>query len=212
MERSAAAAFGPRGAEAVGIDSAPDMVRGARSRGIEAHVCAAQNFAEDGTFDFAISNAVFHWILAPRPALGAVYRALRPGGRFVGEPGGEGNVASLIRILTPVLAARGIAFAERNPWRSPDPDSWTTDLQATGNRISSMERFARPTPLPTSLGDWIDTFGNGLLTGLDASARSEIKADAEAAAAPIHRRRDGTWVLDYVRLRFVAIKPAISPG
>lgn len=114
MERSAAV-FGPRCAEVVGIDSAPDMVRGAPSRGIEAHVCAAQNFAADGTFDLAISNAVFHRILIPRPALGAVYRAPLPGGRFVGEICGEGNVASLIRILTPVLAARGIAFAARNP-------------------------------------------------------------------------------------------------
>ena len=28
-------------------------------------------------------------------------------------------------------------------------------------------------------------FGDGLLAGLDTSARAEIKADAEAAAAPI---------------------------
>ena len=102
-------------------------------------------------------------------------------------------------------------FTERNPWHFPDPDSWTTDLKATGFRVSSVERFERPTPLPTSLGDWIDTFGNGLLAGLDAHARSEIKAEAEAAAAPIHRTRDGTWILDYVRLRFVATKPATLP-
>ena len=84
MERSATE-FGPGAAEVVGIDSAPDMVRSAQSRGIEAHVCAAQDFAAEGTFEFAISNAVFPWILAPRPALRAVYRALRPGGKFVGE-------------------------------------------------------------------------------------------------------------------------------
>jgi len=82
---------------------------------------------------------------------------------------------------------------------------------ATGFQVSSVERFRQPTPLPTSLGGWIDTFGDGLLAGLDASARSEIKADAEAVAAPIHRRRDGTRVLDYVRLRFVATKPSMSP-
>ena len=82
---------------------------------------------------------------------------------------------------------------------------------ATGFRVSSAARFERPTALPTSLGDWRDTFGDGLLAGLDASARSEIKADAEAAAAPIHRRRDGAWVLDYVRHSFVATKPPMSP-
>ena len=49
-----------RGTKVVGIDSAPDMVRGTRSRGTKARVCAAQDFAEEGTFDLAISNAVFH--------------------------------------------------------------------------------------------------------------------------------------------------------
>ncbi len=174
------------------------MVRSARTRGIEAHVCAAEDFAQEGTFDLAVSNAVFHWILAPRPALSAVYRALRPGGRFVGELGGEGNVASLIRILTPLPAAPGIVFTKHDPKRFPDPDSSTTALKATGFRVSSVERFERPTPLPTSLGDWIDTFGNGLLAGLNASARSDIKTAAEAAAAPIQGTRDGTWVLKCV--------------
>lgn len=103
-------------------------------------------------------------------------------------------------------------FTERNPWHFPDPDSWTTDLKATGFQVSFVERFERPTPLPTSLGDWIDTFGNGVLAGLDASVRSEIKADAEAAAAPMLRRHDGTWFLDYVRLRFAATKPSMLPG
>lgn len=54
----------------------------------------------------AVSNAVFHWILEPRPALAAVFQALRPGGQFVGEFGGEGNIASVIRILTPLLASK----------------------------------------------------------------------------------------------------------
>lgn len=63
----------------------------------------------------AVSNAVFHWILEPRPALAAVFQALRPGGRFVGEFGGEGNIASVIRILTPLLATKGIELAARNP-------------------------------------------------------------------------------------------------
>ena len=109
-------------------------------------------------------------------------------------------------------ASLRIAFVERDPWYFPDPASWTTDLKATGFWGSSVERFERPTLLRRSLGHWINTFGNGLLAGLDASARSGIKADAKAAAAPIHRRRDGTGILDCVRLRFIAIKPAMLSG
>ena len=70
-----------------------------------------------------------------------------------------------------------------------------------------IELFEPPTPLPTSFGDWIDTFANGLLAGLDARAREGLKADAERAAAPLLRQADGSWVLDYVRLRFTAVKP-----
>ena len=199
-----------RGAEVVGIDPAPDLVRSARLRGIEAHVCAAQDFTQQNVFDKAVSNAVFHWILAPRPALEAVFRALRPGGRFVGELGGEGNIASVMRILEPLLAARGIEFAARNPWNFPSAESWKAELEATGFEIEAVELFERPTPLPTSFGDWIDTFANVLLAGLDASARSELEQEAEAAGEQILRQPDGTWVLDYVRLRFIAIKPRTS--
>ena len=196
-----------RGARVVGIDQSEDLVRSARSRGIDAHVCTVQEFTQWSVFDRAVSNAVFHWILEPRPALAAVFQALRPGGRFVGELGGEGNIASVIRILTPLLASKGIEWAARNPWNFPSPELWTTDLEATGFQVLSVERFERPTALPCSFGDWIDTFGNVLLAGLDAAARTEIKAAAEAAAGPTLRQPDGTWVLDYVRLRFVAIRP-----
>ncbi len=201
-----------RGAQVVGIDPAPDMVRSARARGIEARVGAAQDLREQAAFDLAISNAVFHWIREPRPALAGVFAALRPGGRFVGELGGTGNVASVIRVLVPLLAARGIDFATRNPWRFPEAEHWRSDLESTGFRVTFLKLFERPTPLPTSLGDWLDTFATGLLAGLDPAARSEIKAAAEAAAAPLLKRTDGTWVLDYVRIRFVAIKPETGTG
>ena len=85
------------------------------------------------------------------------------------------------------------------------------DDRPEGSRVSGDTRGTIRTTDSAphlSLGDWTDTFGNGLPAGLDEAAQSEIKADAEAAAAPMLRRRDGTWILDYVRLRFVAIKPA----
>ena len=48
-----------RGADVVGIDSAPDMVRSARSKGLDARVCAAQDLCEGKRIDLAVSNAVF---------------------------------------------------------------------------------------------------------------------------------------------------------
>ncbi len=201
-----------RGADVVGVDPAADMVRSARSRGVDARVCAIQDFDEQNAFDLAVSNAVFHWIPEPRRALAAVFRALRPNARFVGEMGGHGNIAAVIRVLTPLLADQGIEFVDRNPWNFPDCDSWSADLRSAGFTVTSADLFERPTPLPTSFGDWIDTFGGSLLAGLPPSVRAAIKSAAENAAEPELRRTDGTWVLDYVRLRFVAVKPEHGPG
>ena len=197
-----------RGADVSGIDSAPDMIRSARSKGLDARVCAAQELREENEFDLAVSNAVFHWIQEPLPALRAIHRALRPGARLVGELGGKGNIATVIRVLSPLLAVQGIDFSERNPWNFPDESQWSSDLHAAGFTVLAIDVFERPTPLPTTFGDWIDTFANGLLAGLDAGAREDLKVAAERAAAPLLRQADGTWVLDYVRLRFTAFKPA----
>jgi hypothetical protein len=49
-------------------------------------------------------------------AIAGVRRALKPGGRFVAEMGGHGNIAAVIVALTAVLARRGIAAGPRNPF------------------------------------------------------------------------------------------------
>jgi SAM-dependent methyltransferase len=43
-------------------------------------------------FDAVFSNAVLHWIKEPEKVVAGICRALKPGGRFVAEFGGKGNV------------------------------------------------------------------------------------------------------------------------
>ena len=57
----------------------------------------ALTFAEE--FDAVFSNAVLHWITRADAMIAAVYRSLKPGGRFVAECGGHGCVASSRRRL-----------------------------------------------------------------------------------------------------------------
>ena len=45
-----------------------------------------------------------------------VKRALRPGGRFVADFGGQGNALSVRVALTAVLAQEGIDASDGNPW------------------------------------------------------------------------------------------------
>ena len=51
----------------------------------------------------AAATACFHWMTRPAEVIAGVRRALRPGGRFIGEFGGFGNVAAVVTALIAVL-------------------------------------------------------------------------------------------------------------
>ena len=59
----------------------------------------------DQQFDAVFSNAALHWMSDHDALLQGVHRALKPGGRFVAECGGHGNIAAirvaLLAVLTP---------------------------------------------------------------------------------------------------------------
>ena len=50
-----------------------------------------------GQFDAVFSNAALHWMLDPDAVATGIFAVLKAGGRFVGEMGGEGNLAMLRR-------------------------------------------------------------------------------------------------------------------
>src|SRR5262249_56540999 len=89
------------GAEVIGIDSSPGMIAEARRLypHVRFEVADARDFALDAGFDAAFSNAVLHWIKEPERAIACVRRALKPGGRFVAEFGGRGDVRAIVAAL-----------------------------------------------------------------------------------------------------------------
>jgi ubiquinone/menaquinone biosynthesis C-methylase UbiE len=94
------------GASVVGIDASPEMVPAARARGIKADNGPAEKLLyPDHVFDAVFSNAVLHWIRGQDEMLTQVRRVLRPGGRFVAEMGGHGNIVT-IRVAFAAVAAR----------------------------------------------------------------------------------------------------------
>jgi SAM-dependent methyltransferase len=62
----------------------------------------------DGEFDAVFSNAALHWMRDQDAVLQGVYRALKPGGRFMAECGGHGNIAAIRVALLAVLTAHAI--------------------------------------------------------------------------------------------------------
>ncbi|MGN6374985.1 MAG: class I SAM-dependent methyltransferase [Sphingomonas sp.] len=197
------------GAEVVGVDGAPDMVAAARGRGLDARLMDGEALTFSGEFDAAFSNAALHWMTdAPAVAAG-VFAALRPGGRFVGEMGGEGNVAGVWRAMRAELAARGLRPAPQNSHWYPSPAAFAEVYGAAGFVEIDARLIPRPTPLPTGVVGWLRTFGAGLLDvdAVPEDQREAIYAAVERRLEPDFLQADGTWVADYVRLRFTMRKP-----
>src|SRR6185436_19905921 len=88
-----------RGSTVLGIDNSPEMIAAARAAGIDALLLDAADMQFFGEYDAAFSNATLHWVLEKEQAARAIFHALKPGGRFAGEMGGEGNLKTLREAL-----------------------------------------------------------------------------------------------------------------
>jgi SAM-dependent methyltransferase len=198
-ERLAAA-----GATVVGVDAASEMVDAARARGLDARVKDGRSLDFDREFDAVFTNAVLHWMPEADRVLDGVVRALKPGGRFVGEFGGAGNVGTVIDALTRVLGNRGIDAMAGYPWFFPTEDDYRARLEAHGFTVDRIERVPRPTLLPGPLEDWLDTFAESFLALAPPGERAAIKQEVAALSALHLCDADGGWTVDYVRLRFAA--------
>lgn len=196
------------GASVTGVDSSADMVAAARRRGIAAQVMdgAALTFVEE--FDAVFSNAALHWMADLASVIAGVKRALKPGGRFVGEMGGEGNVATIVQALHDAVARRGVDGQSVNPWTFPSADEFDALLRAEGLEVEFLHLMHRPTVLPGDIEGWLETFACGFLHRHAAPERRAIIAEVREALRSRLRSANGEWVADYVRLRFAARKPA----
>ena len=194
------------GAEVVGIDSAPAMIAQARRAYPALHfeVADARDFAFAQPFDAVFSNAALHWVRPPEPVIACVRRALTPGGRFVAELGGKGNVQTTATAVA--NAARGVGVEPpASPWYFPSLGHYTGLLEAGGLEVTFALLFDRPTALEGEQGmrRWVEMFGDGTLAAVPPERREEFLAAVEERLRPT-LYRDGTWYADYRRLRVVA--------
>ena len=203
------------GAKVIGLDSSEEMVEAARARGVDAFVADAETLALDeqaarfGQFDAAFSNAALHWMLDADAVATGVYSLLRPGGRFVGEMGGAGNLAVLRAGLRAELAERGFAQPETDAVWYPDVEEFVRLYSCAGFTEIQAVLVARPTPLAGGIAPWIRTFRSGWLdlAMVPEWERGDIATGVERRVADALRQPDGSWNADYVRLRFSMKKP-----
>jgi SAM-dependent methyltransferase len=195
------------GCDVVGVDGSASMVGAARALGLDARVMDGQALRFDREFDAVFSNAALHWMKQPQKVIDGIFQALKPGGRFVGEFGGHGNVATLVAALEAALRTRGVDPGPFNPWYFPTAEQYRALLSERGFVVGSSTLFPRPTPLPGDVVGWLETFAQPFAAALPDPERPAFFRSVMEACRPTLCDSAGRWNADYVRLRFSATKP-----
>ncbi|OJJ46157.1 hypothetical protein ASPZODRAFT_133157 [Penicilliopsis zonata CBS 506.65] len=217
------ARFLPAVGEVVGVDSSPSMIQSATKEyagpRAEFKVVDCRFLDEQGFtgFDKVISNAALHWILRDESTrmstLRACYSALNPGGSFVFEMGGHGNIDEMVAALLAVLVGQqGISIEkarEACPWFFPSEKWMQQALEEIGFEVVKLETEFRPTRLTDDaaggLAGWVRLMGAQFLDLLpDAKREEAVQQVCAVLQTVVTRIEDGSQYLNYVRLRGVA--------
>ena len=177
-------------------------------------VADATNFQVEQPLDAVFSNATLHWVKQPEAAINCIQKALKPGGRFVAEFGGKGNVRQIVQALTETLVNSGYGLpVAANPWYFPSIGEYTSLLERYGLEVTYAHLFDRPTPLESGengLANWLSMFAGSFLSGLSPKQEHKIIEQVATKLKPL-LYSNGTWNVDYRRIRIVAIKNLIVP-
>ena len=199
--------IGESGATVVGVDSSPQMIAAAQERGVDARLINGEDLPFLGEFDAVFSNAALHWMSDHNAVLQGVYRALKPGGRFVAECGGLGNIAAIRVALLAVLTARGIPPERIENNRFFSPAEYREKLERQGFTLEEITLTPRPTPLESGMASWLATFRRSVLEQLPQAEREAAVDQIVSLLKPVLSDQQGRWTADYVRLRFLARRP-----
>jgi trans-aconitate methyltransferase len=195
------------GATIIGVDSSPEMIAAAKKLDVDARYASGDDLSFEQEFDAVFSNAALHWMSDQDAVLKGVYRALKPGGRFVAEFGGQGNIAAIRVALLAVLTARGLSQEAIENNHFFNCQEYRTRLERQGFVVEAITLTPRPTPLPSGMGDWLETFRRSVLDRLAAAERTEAVDEIVRLLRPVLSDQEGNWTADYVRLRFRARRP-----
>jgi trans-aconitate methyltransferase len=197
------------GADVLGVDMSGQMLEAARALGLKVEQADGQALSFEARFDAVFSNAALHWMPNQRAVADGVFRALKPGGRYVGECGGFGNIAAIRTALRAVLQAQGFSPDSGGGQTYLTAEAFAEVHQAAGFVEIEARIIPRPTPLATGIRGWLKTFRAGFLdeAGVPEAARARVVDEVEALLAPALRDAAGNWCADYVRLRWQARKP-----
>jgi trans-aconitate 2-methyltransferase len=147
------------GGQVVGLDRSDAMVAVARES-VDPQARVRPAYVQgDGValpfrdvFDAVFSAATLHWVRDHAAVFESVYVALRPGGRFLAQCGGAGNLTRLLARTRALMEAPGYAPYFRDwddAWYFADPVETADRLRAAGFVEIDTSLEEAPVELPT---------------------------------------------------------------
>jgi trans-aconitate 2-methyltransferase len=188
----------------VAVDGSPSMVDAARRlldpARVEVICSDLLELSLDETLDAAISTATFHWIADHDLLFRRIRAVLRPGGAFVAQCGGRGNIDRVRRLADRVIGET--AYAEYfagwpGPWNYATVEDTRRRLEAAGFAVDRC--WLEPAPIiPPHPREFLETvICAPYLERLPVELRDPFLDAIEAGLG-------GDPVLDYVRLNWDA--------
>ncbi|KAK0657257.1 S-adenosyl-L-methionine-dependent methyltransferase [Cercophora newfieldiana] len=211
-----------------GIDGSPAMIEASKKATAETGLQGKCTFEvldatellshpslPNGTFTKVFSNAAMHWILRPPARRETFFRgvrdALAPGGRFVFEMGGLGNVCEVRAALLSAIGRRiGLAKTlEVEPWFFPD-EKWAREMVEVtvgGMEVERVEREWRPTDADTGgIEGWVRLMAKQFFEALPEGEREGCIREVVDVLEVVCAKPGGGYMFSYVRLRAVVRK------
>lgn len=191
-----------------------------RGKVVDCRFLAKDEEVSKGEFDKVVSNAALHWILRDEKTraetLRGCYAALRPGGVFVFEMGGAGNVAEMQTAFIGALLHHTNCSVQQarevSPWFFPDVKEMRRLLEEVGFVVDegSLELEYRPTKMETradgtpNVEGWVRLMGRQFLDRAKEEGKEEevVREVCDVVETQgICGRADGRGEMGYVRLR-----------
>ncbi len=201
------------GAQVVGLDASSEMLETARReyphlRWIEgdARDFSVKSLGLREPVDAIFSNATLHWVRPPQAFLKCTLEVLKPGGRLVGEFGGQSNVERVLQSIEAGLREVQVDCDVRVNY-FPSVAEYASLCEESGLQVLRAELFERSTPLEGEAGlrDWAQMLRTQAIEAVPEARRERFFQAMEEAARP-HLRNEQGWFADYRRLRIFAVK------
>lgn len=197
-----------KGFSVLGIDGSDEMLSLAKKLhpNLDFKKDDARTFSLEKKADVIFSNAVFHWIDAgdQDKMLLNLHKNLKKGGELLFEFGGFGCAETVHSSLEKAFQNHGLKYPR--VFYFPTIGEYAAKLEKAGFLVQQAFLFDRPTPQndgENGLKNWIKMFCKKAFENLDENLSEEIISETEEEARG-RLFKNGTWIVDYVRIRMKA--------